>query len=198
MALVNVWKGPFGDAYTDRQPRGLKPDVVLRTMCRPILDELRTVLEVGCNRGDNLIAWRPEASRIVGVEPNKHARHIAKGRGWPVYDGTTDRLPFRDNGFDLVYTAGVLIHVEPDRFDRAISEISRVASKWILCVEYHSPEQVSIPHRGVEDGIWKRPYRAEYENRVAGLTLIGEGDQSALAGTPFDGSSWWLWAKSSP
>lgn len=193
--MLDLWRGGFGDAYTDRQPPAdTRP--VLRTLLRPYLPELHAVLEVGCNRGDNLSAWKPEAIRVAGIEPNRRARIQAIRNGWPVMDASADELPYRAGSFDLVYTCGVLIHIPPDHGDfyMALSEIHRVSRDLILAVEYEAAEPTAAEYRGIPTGIWKRDYGAEYTSRFH-LDLIGYGDSESLAGTPFDGCSWWLLRK---
>lgn len=191
--MLELWQGEFGDEYTERQAR-LDTKPVLRTLLHPYLTEIRSVLEVGCNRGDNLDAWT-EAARVVGIEPNRKARNQAKNRGFAVYDGEARQLPFSANRFDLVFTAGLLIHIQPAHLGRAVSEIHRVTRRLILAIEYPAFHPTSVTYRGVRDGIWKRDYGDEYQSRFPDLTLVGEGDQDSLAGTPFDGSAWWLLEK---
>ena len=55
-------------------------------------------------------------------------------------DVTADvlRLPFGNNTFDLVMACQVLEHIPFERFDEAVNELKRVASRYVL---------VSLPHR---------------------------------------------------
>ena len=111
---VKVWEGEFGRAYTDRNV------IDWRTRLpgfRQMLDGLpiEQVFEVGCNRGHNLVALvelLEEGSNVVGIEPNRYALELARGSGakGKVLQGHAFGLPFRNGHFDLVYTAGVLIH----------------------------------------------------------------------------------------
>src|SRR5690242_18508117 len=145
----------FWQSYTDRQPR---TDAAhhLRALLSPWLSDIHSVLEVGCNRGDNLDAFDCE---VTGVEPNQYARDIARER-WHVIDAVAHNLPFPDGSFDLAYTVGVLIHVPPWQLGDSLSEIHRVSSRYVLAVEYEAPKPVPVDYRGVRAGIWKRPYGA--------------------------------------
>ena len=189
---MSVLDEAFWDDYTDRQAE-TDPSPTLRQILRPYLPHIRSVLEVGCNRGDNLGCF-PEAE-VEGVEPNEHARLQAQARGFTVLDAIAQDLPYPDEWFDLVFTAGVLIHIPPPEFDKALAEIHRVSARYVLAVEYHADKPTPVTYRGVPEGIWKRYYAAEYMDRFP-LDIIGVGDQDSLAGTPFDGSSWVLLSKS--
>src|SRR5215212_5929034 len=77
---LDTWRGDFGEAYTDRN------QIDWRTRLpgfREVLAglELPRVVEVGCNRGHNLIALSEllgETSEIIGIEPNRYARELAR------------------------------------------------------------------------------------------------------------------------
>lgn len=181
---ADLWRGEFGTAYHKRQPP-TDPTSALRAM---VPFPVATVLEVGCGRGDNLLAW--DRARVVGVEPNLYARELALDRGLDVRDDTADMLPFPSDTFDLVYTCGVLIHIGPDDLDASMSEIHRVSNQWILAVEYPAPQPLSVEYRGVEGGIWKRNYGAEYMDRFP-LEVEGHGEATA----PFEGCEFWLLRK---
>ena len=48
----------------------------------------RKIIELGCNEGTFLEALRADGfGPVVGVEPNRHARKLALGRGLNVIDG---------------------------------------------------------------------------------------------------------------
>lgn len=185
MSNLWFWQGPGGVAYTERQP-DLGAAHHLRALLAPWLPELSSVLEVGCNRGDNLPAFSCE---VTGVEPNQYARDVAKEKGWFVVDAAAHDLPFPNDTFDLVFTVGVLIHVPPERLDASLHEIVRVSGRYVLAVEYDSPTPQPVDYRGVRAGIWKRPYGDLYQD--FGLTLVGSGEAPEC----YDGCRWWLLQK---
>jgi len=55
---------------------------------------------------------------------------------------------FADASIDLVFTAGVLIHVPPEQLERAQREVHRVSRKYILAVEYFSARPEAVEYRG--------------------------------------------------
>ena len=75
---------------------------------------------------------------VWGVEPQRYAIERAR-RADPtltIVPGTAFALPFRDGCFDLAFTSGVLIHISPDDLGRAIDELYRVTSRWLIVIEY--------------------------------------------------------------
>jgi len=89
------------------------------------------VLDVGCGYGRMLKLFD---QRGIGVDfgekqtENKNGLKIIKA-------DITQKIPFPDNSFDLVYTAGVLMHIPPFKIKKARNEIFRVAKKHILLIE---------------------------------------------------------------
>ncbi len=189
MSSLALWRGQFGNDYTDRHKRWDAD--ALRMILRDVWGEIDSVLEVGCNRGDNLAVFT--GKHRVGVEPNARARALTN-KAYTCLDGHAGALPFADGSFDIVFTAGVLIHIAPPELNRAMYEINRVSRRFILAVEYHAGEAEAVEYRGQERGIWKRNYAAEYMNRHP-LRLIDEGTEDTLLGTPFEGCSWQLFDK---
>jgi SAM-dependent methyltransferase len=176
----------FWDEYTLRQPQTAQADH-LRVLLEPWLSEIESVLEIGCNRGDNLAAFDCQA---WGVEPNETARRQAWERGYPVWDATAASLPFKPKTFDLVFTMGVLIHIPSAELDKSLRGIHRVSRRYILAVEYGAAVVEARDYRGVRAGIWKRPYDHEYLSRFGDLALVGSGEAPEL-----DGCHWWLLEK---
>ena len=140
-----------------------------------ILEQLkpRSVLEVGCGNGINLLllACRfPEIS-FTGVEltsaGHESAREFQKREALPeaicdyaplsladstafrrieFLQGSATDLAFEDSAFDLVFTSLAIEQMERGRHD-ALSEIARVAGGHTLMIE---------PFRDVNTGFWPR------------------------------------------
>jgi ubiquinone/menaquinone biosynthesis C-methylase UbiE len=191
-----LWYGTFGDEYTVRN----EGDYSLR---KSFWDKIlkitnpRTVLEIGCNTGMNLdiIAQRIlEDFSVWGCDVNYpsvnlcHIRH--KEVNCVVCSGYD--LPFRDGYFDLVFTAGVLIHQKPEEVDKLMQEIIRISGKWVLAIEYDADIFEEIPYRKQSRALFRGPYGQIYETKY-GLRLITQGvvgkDES------FDDCTWWLLSK---
>lgn len=188
------WTEEFGDAYTQRNEVDWRSRVKAFAQIVQGLD-VGSVLEVGCNRGHNLqaVGHVLPAAQVVGVEPNATARGLAARADCDVLAGDAFALPVADGGFDLVFTAGVLIHVAPDDLPRALDEIHRAAGKYVLAIEYFAATETPIPYRGRTDLLWKRDFGGHYANRFDDLALVRDGYLDADGG--FDRCHWWLFAK---
>jgi len=133
-----------------------------------------SVLEIGCNCGPNLYlaARRFEDARIAGIDINPAA--VEKGRELLAAEGITgvelsvgradDLGRFQDREFDVVLTDAVLLYVGPDRIDRVMREMLRVARRAVVLSEWHwfdrpahkDPQGLGIVRRGC----WQRDYLA--------------------------------------
>lgn len=191
---VKIWEGALGKAYTDQVIIDYRTRL---PSFREMLDGLpiKRVLEVGCNRGHNLVALAEllgEGSEVVGVEPNKYALEIARASSVKigVLYGHASDLPFKDEYFDLVFTAGVLIHVRLLDLAAALTEIYRVSKRYILAVEYFAEEETNVSYRGHENLLWRRDFLMHYQSQFPSLALIRNGHVGPKEG--FGKSRWWL------
>ena len=189
---LETWKGKFGKEYTDRNEISWRDRLpVFKTILNGLA--LNSVLEVGCNRGHNLTALihlLGDECDIVGVEPNEYAASLARREDLAVFDRDIYDLPFEDGEFDLVFTAGVLIHIPPDNLSDGLHEIYRVSNNYILAIEYFSEEETCIHYRGNDDLLWKRDFPKIYMETFPDLMLLRYG----IAATPSK-VCWWLWRK---
>src|SRR3989338_3295517 len=138
--LEKFWAGEFGNAYTDRN----RPDERRAEFWKRIL--IRTapkrVLEIGCNRGGNLhwITQRVPPRGVFGVDVNDYALRMLK-KNLPEVNAVWSQakeLPFADGYFDMVFTAGVLIHHPGATLKRVMAEAVRCSRRFVLCLEYFS------------------------------------------------------------
>jgi ubiquinone/menaquinone biosynthesis C-methylase UbiE len=81
-------------------------------------------------------------------------------------------LPFKNEYFDLVFSAGVLIHIPPDHLPEALREIYRVSKRYLLSIEYFAEQETVIHYRGHEDLLWKRNFFQHWQAQFADLVLI--------------------------
>jgi pseudaminic acid biosynthesis-associated methylase len=204
---VDLWSSDFGYDYAQRGGNQISADSlqatvrnwgrILRTAIAPAP---QSVLEVGCNIGQNLAALSNFVSELHGVEPN--AQVVEMARRHPALSqadlrcGHGGDLPFADASIDLVFTAGVLIHVAPDHLAKVVDEIVRVSRRYVVCVEYFSPTLVEIPYRGMEGFLFKRDFGSYYLERHPSLRVRDYG----FLWKPLDHSdntNWWLFEKAS-
>src|SRR4051794_21776408 len=115
----SLWAGEFGREYAARN-RGADLVASNEALFARILGrttDVTSVIELGCNIGNNLHALRallPEA-RLHGVEINEEAAaEVARWGGATVE--TASIIGYEpDRQFDLAFTKGVLIHINPEK-----------------------------------------------------------------------------------
>lgn len=191
---VKAWEGEFGEAYTKRNVIDWRTRVpAFRHMLQGL--GVNRVLEVGCNRGHNLVAISEILARdaeVIGVEPNLRALRIARQSSdrIGVLHGSAYDLPFKDGYFDLVFTAGVLIHVALGDLPAAIKEIHRVSHRYILAIECFAEQETIVTYRGRDDLFWKRNFLMHYQAQCPDLKVVRTGDWGPRDG--FDIIRWWL------
>jgi len=184
-----VWRGKFGDEYSARNlfdPSELdknyqaKYGVTRTSLNRTFLAQVprsASVLEVGCNLGNQLILLRQMGfEKLSGIEINKKIVEEAQSRvPWAkVIEGSALKIPFDDASFDLVFTAGLLIHIAPHDLPLAMNEIHRCARGWIWGFEYYAPRMTEVPYRGNAGLLWKGDYARLYTEGFSDLALVME------------------------
>ena len=141
-----------------------------------ILDSLpdlpKSILEVGANIGLNLTALNSLLdAHLIGLEPNGKARSQIY---FEAIDASADLIPLEDESVDMVFTCGVLIHISPDNLKKSCDEIYRVASRYVVCIEYFSDKPEEITYRGKTGLLWKRDFGKFYLDNYD-LKLIDYG-----------------------
>lgn len=202
---VEFWKSDFGYEYSLRGKNVLSEDNLKRLhrdwgkiLSRAINPYPKSVLEIGCNIGRNLIVLKNYISNIHAVEPNPKACQAVRGnkdlRQVVIHESDGFDLPYKDGQIDLVFTSGVLIHVAPEDLEKMVKEIYRVSCNYILCIEYFSHEPQEIKYHGKDGYLFKRDFGGYYLDVFPDLQVNGYGflwqrfDSS-------DNSNWWLFSK---
>jgi len=193
------WAGEFGNSYTARN----QIDPVARVPFFRKIIQLATpedVLEVGCNRGHNLMAIKmaDPTIGIAGCDINEGALDEAQ-KSLPLAEleiclakEIESVFTIGGFGYDLVMTAGVLIHIPPEDLEGVMQSIIRTANDWILAIEYDYPTAEEVEYRGHDGKLWRRPYGKMYRDR--GLKLIYTADVGPAEGFG-DGCTAWLLQK---
>jgi pseudaminic acid biosynthesis-associated methylase len=182
---LDAWRGDFGDEYVDRNA---PLDDVLRMRTRMWAEMLKgtynappkSILEVGCNIGLNLRAIdRLMNAEMFAVEPNAKAREtILKDGILPatnLFDAPGQEIPVADGAIDMVFSAGVLIHVHPDALPSVADEMHRVSKRYLLVAEYFSTKPESIHYRGRDDLLFKRDFGGYFMDRFSDLEIVDDG-----------------------
>lgn len=197
----SLWAGEFGSEYVLRN-RGADLVAANEELFRKVLARtgpLTSVLELGCNIGNNLRALRgllPDAD-LHGVEINAAAAaEVTAWGGATVEVGSlTDRAV--DRTYDLSFTKGVLIHVAPERLPDAYRALTEASSRWVMVCEYYNPSPVEVSYRGIEHALFKRDFAGEILDATPGLRLVDYGFTYHRDPVhPLDDSTWFLMERS--
>lgn len=99
-------------------------------------DCVSTILDAGCGNGTVTNLLHPRW-RVVGCDLSETAiKHVAA----PALVADLCAIPFPDRQFDLVLSSDVIEHLPDSIYTRALAEIARVSSRYIL---------VAVPYREI-------------------------------------------------
>jgi pseudaminic acid biosynthesis-associated methylase len=173
------WAGKFGDDYITRN-QGEQPinaNVVLFGQILKAAPNIKSFVELGCNIGLNLQALNRinENFALCGYEINKAAAQKAHDLNIAsVVNGTIlDELP-TDVQYDVSFTKGVLIHINPEALHKVYDNLYRLSKKYIVVCEYYNPSPVVVKYRGNEERLFKRDFAGELMDKY-NLRLIDYG-----------------------
>lgn len=115
----------------------------LRPSRKLIADKLKepfdSVLEVGCQWGENLLAIQNKFTdkRLVGADIDEKTLKDAKKytKGIEFVKASVFNLPFQKDEFDIVFTNALLCMLRPVDIEEAIRQLIKVASKKIYMIE---------------------------------------------------------------
>ena len=101
--------------------------------------EVRSILDVGAGNGLflKLLEDKRECPSMMGIERATAVKRAARCRA-PILSASAERLPFRDAAFELVSSLNMIEHLPYGIYERALTEIQRVSSRYIL---------ISVPYR---------------------------------------------------
>ena len=139
--------------------------------------KIESALEVGCNVGNQLSVLQSQGYKnLYGVEIYSPAVEMAKKHtnNINIIQGSAFDLPFKDNYFDLVFTSGLLIHINPKDLKKVMREISRVSKKYVWGFEYFSDKPETVKYRTHKDRLWKANFAKIYQNTSPSLKLLSE------------------------
>jgi len=192
-----AWRGEMGDAYTKRQTLSLNArKAMFSRILASTRHPIKSVIEFGANTGDNLRAIRSllVGAHLTGVEVNNAAFLELKKHADLAFHGSIIGFPSAGQ-WDLAFTRGLLIHIEPDKLEAAYQALYEAARHYIMLAEYYNPSPVIAPYRD-NTFLWKRDFAGEILDRYPDLQLVDYGfiyyrDRYA----PQDSITWFLMEK---
>ena len=95
-----------------------------------------SILEIGCGTGVDLRKF-DDSFEIHGVDLNEHALELARKNipNGKFYRENITKLPFEDASVDFIFTHKLLNYLDDDTLDNGVSEMFRVAKKYIVNCE---------------------------------------------------------------
>lgn len=194
------WAGDFGNEYLARNQgeKLINTNVVQWGKMLKSTNGIKSFVELGCNIGLNLSALNrinPEFD-LHAYEINPTAAQKASALGIAkVTQGTIiEKLP-TDRQFDLAFTSGVLIHINPDELGKVYDNLYNLSSRYVLVFEYYNPTPMEVKYRGHEGRLFKRDFAGELMDRH-GLRLVDYGFSYHRDNYfPQDDATWFLLEK---
>lgn len=174
------WEGGFGNEYTDRN-RGsgrVAANMVFFGKVLAHTQPVQRILELGSNIGLNLLALHHllPAAELAAVEINKKAASELQTNLPDVDLCVSSICDFQPKTtWDLVFTKGVLIHINPHKLSLVYDLMYRATSRYILLAEYYNPRPVEIAYRGHTSQIFKRDFAGDMLDKFSDLCLIDYG-----------------------
>lgn len=195
------WQGSFNKGYIERNSHfdAVKGVKGWKKMLKKATG-VGSVLECGSNIGRNIAFLEkvlPEATKSI-IEINPEAFKIAKENLNLKYAVNTSILDsnFPTEHFDLVFTCGVLIHIDPDQLLANARKIVSLSGKYILIGEYFNRTPVMLEYHGEANKLFKRDFGKFFvENFMLEVVDYGFlwGFEYDAAG--FDDMTYWLFKK---
>jgi len=194
------WATEFGNDYPSRNKGEelIASNVALFSKILKNCPSVTSIAELGCNIGLNLIALNRINKNINlrGYEINAIAAKEAGSNNVAEVINTTvvEKL---DNisRFDLTFTKGVLIHINPEQLSKVYQNLYDLSKKYIMVCEYYNPTPMTLDYRGNKDKLFKRDFAGELISKYD-LKLVDYGFNYHLdTYHTNDDSTWFLLEK---
>lgn len=193
------WAGEFGQGYIERNNSDalLMSKVAFFSKMLASANGINSIMEFGCNIGLNLAALkrlRPDL-KVTAMEINETAAsHAEKIEDVEILRGSILNK-MNDDLFDLTFTSGVLIHINPDHLSAVYENLYKKSRRFVLVAEYYNPSPVTINYRGNTDRLFKRDFAGDLIDRF-GMKLVDYGFSYKRDNwAPQDDVSWFLLEK---
>ena len=184
---AQAWASEFGIEYTNRNPMTMEDmDALYVRLYGVSRTEINNefisglhrnckVLEVGSNVGIQLsLLQRMGFTNLYGIDVSPYVVELSKSKtkGISIIQGNVLDIPFKDRYFDLVFTSGLLIHINPNDLRVALAEIYRCSNCYIWGAEYFAKEYTEINYRGNSDLLWKADFPKIFCKQFKDLKVV--------------------------
>jgi len=138
------------------------------------LDKDLKILEVGCNVGVKIsMLQKMGFTNLTGLELNKNAYEIAKKNYPDIEFINSDIEEYEtDKKYDLVYTCGVLIHLNPAIISNVVKKIFSLSKIYIFGFESYSEKLQEVRYRENLHVQWKQDFLGVYMKNFPELEIL--------------------------
>ena len=203
-AQEEFWSGQFGNDYIERNKDNALLEAKMNLWMKVLecTKDVESVIEFGSNIGLNLKTMKIINSKLnfAAVEINNKAVDILKNDALlkdcvDVYEQSI--LEYNpEKMYDLAFTAGVLIHINPDELQNVYEKLYKSSKKYICVAEYYNPSPVVIPYRDNQERLFKRDFAGEIMDKYSDLQLVNYGFVYHRDNNfPLDDFTWFLLEK---
>jgi len=160
------------------------------------------ILECGANIGRNIEALNhiyPEAAKTA-IEISADASKILRNKykDLNVVNSSILGSEITNNSFDLSFTMGVLIHINPNDLKQNLEKVILSSNRYVVIGEYFNRTPVSLTYQGEEKKLFKRDFgKFALENFSDKIELKDYGflwghlyDEGG-----FDDITWWVFER---
>jgi len=153
------------DKYTSENESKIQVELSKFIYFASIILGVKKICEVGCNVGNNLSSFTNDLD-VHGIDMNITALEKAKEKypNFTFKQSNITKIPYPDSFFDLVFTRGVLIHIEKTQLENGLEELLRITNSWILNLEYFGEDGKSIDWKRGKDLLWYRNMKENWKN----------------------------------
>jgi len=197
----NFWATDFGNDYPSRNEgeKMISSNLALFSRIFKNCPYVNSVAELGCNIGLNLIALNRmnRNLKLRGYEINEKAAYAAREKNIAeIVNTTVVETLDASQKFDLTFTKGVLIHINPEMLQAVYENLYDLSNRYIMVCEYYNPAPVSVDYRGNKDRLFKRDFAGELIKKY-NLKLVSYGFNYKLdTYLTNDDTTWFLLEKS--
>lgn len=172
------WAGDFGNQYIGRNnsEKLFYSKVAMWARILRSANGVRSARELGCNIGLNLLALKklcPDI-QLSGYEINATAAKEASDLNIAKIVNSTILDKIEEPTVDLTFTAGVLIHINPEYLQSVYENLVNGSNRYVMVAEYYNPAPTSITYRGHTERLFKRDFAGDLIDRF-GLKLVDYG-----------------------
>ncbi len=196
-----IWAKTYAEDYIRKNSNF---DNILGSQAWKIMLEktnaISNYLECGCNIGRNVnqikLAYPNLEPSIIEIsEPAFKfitSQHVFK----KAFNGAILDSHFDNPSFDLVFTIGVLIHINPEQLLANMKKMYDYSKRYVLIGEYFNRTPTSIEYQGQPDKLFKRDFGKLFiENFDVKLVDYGFLWGHIYDKAGFDDITWWLFEK---